>query len=611
MSGNIAQSFNIKSSAGIGVFLTKLNLYFSQKDVNFGVRVQIREVVSGIIQPTVVPFGTVSLTSAEVNISSDASIATPFYFKSPVLLSGNKEYAFVIKPTGNSDRYRVWCASLGGRDVLTQKVVAKQPATGVLHSSTNDNQYNTLPDEDIKFDLHTAYFDITKTGTARYHNQLLDKFTITGNSSAFIPGEPVRGASQLEIVDLPATGSRANTMDVASVAVGDQVRGINTGAVGVVRHINVATGNAMSILVDSANSFQTNEIIKIASATVAGDEVFGLLGANGQTGNTTIANTSTAVFSAFNPKYSTMVVNTSTGTFTANLNSVTGYIRGQYSNSAAQITGITDFKTNIISPRLSIIDYSNTNVVVKNSIASNNASYSNNSLTQVAIGRSNDFEEERVVASYSNTNKRTYILEATMTTPDPSYSPVIDKKVSPAAVSVQNLINIPYANNQLMQVGESVAGGNAQARYISIPITLADGQDAEDLKVYVTAYKPASANVYVFAKIKSANDPEDLDDKHYTLLNQLTAANVVSSSSDDQDFNSYEYGFPTGANAAGNNTAQSAYLNTGNNSVVRYHGTGGSPYDTIKTFSVKVVLTGSDSATVPRLTDLRAVALQK
>jgi hypothetical protein len=611
MAGNLAQSFNIKPNAGIGVFLTKLNVYFSQKDVNFGVRLQIREVINGVVSNQVPPFGSVSLTSDEVNVSSDASIPTSFYFHSPVLLSGNKEYAFTIKPVGNSDRYRVWCAELGNSDILTQKIVAKQPATGVLHTSTNDNQYNNLPNEDIKFDLHVAYFDTSVTGTARFQNQLLDKFTITGNSSAFQSGEQIRGASQLEVISLPTFGGNSNSMITSSVAVGDQVRGLTTGAVGVVRQINVATSNALSIIVDSANVFSTNETIKISSSSISNKQVFGKLGANGYSGNSTVSNTSTAVFESYSPKYGTMVVNSSTGTFSSNLTQYTGWVRGQTTNTAAQITAITDFKVNIISPRLSVIDYSNTSLVIKNAIASNNGLYTNGSMTSVGIGKSNEYEDEKVIGSYSNANKRTYFVEATLNSPDVSYSPVIDLKSSPSAVAIQNIINVPYANDQLMQVGESIAGGNSSARYISIPITLADGQDAEDLKVYVTAYKPLGANVHVFAKIKAANDPETLDDKHYTLLSQITPANVISSSSRSDDFRSFEYGFPSGANAVGNNTLQSAYLFTGNNSVVRYHDDGGATYDTIKTFTIKVVLSGNNSAIVPRVTDLRAVALQK
>ena len=55
-----------------------------------------------------------------------------------------------------------------------------------------------------------------------------------------------------------------------------------------------------------------------------------------------------------------------------------------------------------------------------------------------------------------------------------------------------------------------------------------------------------------------------------------------------------------------------AFLDEGNNNVLKYtSNTAPFPsYHTFKQFQIKVVLTGSDSASIPRLADLRAIALQ-
>ena len=37
-------------------------------------------------------------------------------------------------------------------------------------------------------------------------------------------------------------------------------------------------------------------------------------------------------------------------------------------------------------------------------------------------------------------------------------------------------------------------------------VTLADGLDAEDIKVYVNAYKPANTDIKVYAKILNETD---------------------------------------------------------------------------------------------------------
>ena len=69
-----------------GKFLTSLDLYFSEKDDTFPMRVEIRTVVNGYPGPRIVPFSTVTKFPADIQTSSDASAATKFTFPSPVYL---------------------------------------------------------------------------------------------------------------------------------------------------------------------------------------------------------------------------------------------------------------------------------------------------------------------------------------------------------------------------------------------------------------------------------------------------------------------------------------------------------------------------------------------
>ena len=63
--------------------------------------------------------------------------------------------------------------------------------------------------------------------------------------------------------------------------------------------------------------------------------------------------------------------------------------------------------------------------------------------------------------------------------------------------------------------GETEAsGGNATARYISRRVTLSDGFDAGDLRVYLTVNKPSGTNVHVYYKILSSSDFASLRDKN-------------------------------------------------------------------------------------------------
>jgi hypothetical protein len=97
--------------------------------------------------------------------------------------------------------------------------------------------------------------------------------------------------------------------------------------------------------------------------------------------------------------------------------------------------------------------------------------------------------------------------------------------------------------------GENTDYGNAEAKHITSKINFASDRFAEDLIVYLTAYRPLNTDIKVFARIHNGNDPEAFDDKDWTLLN-LDSSNVYSSSSDSNDYIEMQFGFPDSPNTA-------------------------------------------------------------
>ena len=134
-------------------------------------------------------------------------------------------------------------------------------------------------------------------------------------------------------------------------------------------------------------------------------------------------------------------------------------------------------------------------------------------------------------------------------------------------------------------------GGNGSVRYITRRVTLADGFDSGDLRVYVTAYKPALSNILVYYKILSTSDADTFDNKNYQLMTQLSNANFVSANEDDYR----EIAFAPGINGTANNSV--SYTN------------GSTGYNTFRTFAIKIVLTGTSTVDVPKIRDFRAIAL--
>jgi hypothetical protein len=135
------------------------------------------------------------------------------------------------------------------------------------------------------------------------------------------------------------------------------------------------------------------------------------------------------------------------------------------------------------------------------------------------------------------------------------------------------------------------SGGNSKARYMTRRVTLADGFDSGDLRVYLTAYKPSGSNIHVYYKLLSGSDPDVFDDKNYQLMGQLGNSNYVSTSENDYR----ELVFAPGITDLANNTVS--------------YTSGSTAYNTFKTFSIKVVMSGSDTTDVPKVRDLRAIAL--
>ena len=190
-------------------------------------------------------------------------------------------------------------------------------------------------------------------------------------------------------------------------------------------------------------------------------------------------------------------------------------------------------------------------------------------------------------------------MSGTLSSGSNRLSPVVDIGRTKSVIPVHNIIN----NDNTGEFGNF---GNAQARYITKKIVLADGQEAEDIKVVLSAYKPVGTDSDVYARIQNAEDPDDFRDKHYTKLDQTSAANTVSSIVNKENFVELEYGFPSS-----NTTSLGAFNFSGNNNVVRYFNSANSHFDTYKYFSLKIVLrTSTGSHVVPRVKDLRAIALQ-
>ena len=193
----------------------------------------------------------------------------------------------------------------------------------------------------------------------------------------------------------------------------------------------------------------------------------------------------------------------------------------------------------------------------------------------------------------------TFQLKAVMQTDDDAVSPIIDvSRVS--AIAIENLINNNTNEDTNGESGSdsaralSAANGGSNARYITRRVNLATGFEADDLKVYLTVNKPSDATIKVYYKVLSDQDSAPFDDRPWDVM---VIDGSEASTSKENEF------------------LEVVYKPNLNDIAITYNsGTavatdGGAGFDTFTSFAIKINLFSSNGAKVPRVKDLRAIAL--
>jgi len=174
-------------------------------------------------------------------------------------------------------------------------------------------------------------------------------------------------------------------------------------------------------------------------------------------------------------------------------------------------------------------------------------------------------------------------------------SPVIDLTKKHALV-IENKINNDNTN-------EYTRYGSAIAKYVSQSVVLADGQDAEDLKVYITGYRPYNTDIEIYVKFLANEDSDLFQNKVWTKLDN-DDIQLYCNPLNTTDFKEFTYSVPKTPPVS-----QAAYINQ-DTGVIQYLDASGAVYATFKTFAIKIVLLSQSRIYVPKIDDLRAIALQ-
>lgn len=471
----IAQSFKVESpQQESGVFATKVDLFFKSKSQTDGIRVVVCGMVAGLPDNNKV-FGWGRIDANNVNVSDTANSATTISFNEPIYLSGNTEYAFWVEPESSTPDYNMWVAEMGDFDVTTGSQIGSNPYTGESFRSSNARTWTALPREDVKFNLYVANFTVG-TGQAYFNNE----------NDEYITYSSIALANSL-VTPSSSGGDEVYVINASSNAI------INTPATihGSLQYIDLA--NNQLILDSSTGSFSASQKIGFFRFRTAGN----------------------------------------TAEASANVNTLI---------ATANIVSIDDYAYHAIVPRFSTITPLGTAITTA-FVGSTNSGIADTNYNALEYDIEREMlDYERVIYSRSNepgilgANNKSLTIKNELTCVQKYVSPAIDISRKGAKV-INNTINFNT-------FGEDTGNGNSLCRYISQPIVLADGQDSEDMKIYLSAYRPYNTDVEVYVKFLSSSDPQSLVDKDWTKLNNESSS-VYCSPIDRYDFREYVYSVPT------------------------------------------------------------------
>ena len=580
----IAQSFQISPNSidgtsfatSPGAFLTKVDLYFASRDDDTGqpAIVEIREMdpSGNLVEENVVPFSKVIVPKDDINVSTDGSAPTPIRFPTPIYLEAESTYALTIKPGGNNPNITLFTARLGETDLITGERVHKQPSAGSLFISSNDKQWSMEQQEDLKYKLYIADFGEAQNGTAVFKNRQLEFLTIANTSGNFNTiGESVHGETTI-------------TTNIAlSANVGDIIVGDTSSANGTVTFSSGTTVRVKGVTL--ANKFTgTERVYKYAATT----------GANtGTTANVTSVATpqGNVIFTDFNNFSNTHLhlANTS-GTFVKDQE-----IRGQTNGKTARVQALRNIPIDEFYNQFGRLELKGTSIKGEVRLCSTESSRDSQFRT-ININGLSGYDSQKFILGKSNEGSSIggeKSAEVRLTLNNGAFkrvSPVIDNDRS-AIIAIENIINNDSSNE------ETARQGNADARYITKTVTLADGQDAEDIKVFLDAYKPKTGNVKVYYKILNGEDGDSLDDRAWVAMTQTTSNTILSDTQSTEDYQEFEFGVP------------SVNL-SGPSSEIQYVNSTGATYQGFKHFAIKIVLLSSTGIRTPKVRNLRVIAVQ-
>ena len=520
----------------------------------------------------------------EIYAFGDASTSVTFGFNKPVKLATGKFYGIVISCDDPS--YEFWVNKTGDKLVGTN---SPSPGSnivkdGKMYLKNNSDVFKALSDTDLKFKINAAKYTETQA-TKTFVNANYEFFTIEGRTGNFLGGEWVykNGAYNSGLLSVVRGSNIINGVgtDFTTFVEGDPIVVLGDGTKKEVVFVKSVSNSTLMVTKNPVPFSNTGSsyLKTVVGKVYYKDELANKLYLNYSTANTIYFDTGNTIIGVDSnasaniasidtlsidrikvkgdiktPAAGKIDINFSAAAKSSGAYNFTDNREERVEINDVRVKNLTKYDAHVLSRSLEIMNsnlYSNTSLMVSNKSIKINAHL------QLNTSASNYYTSPSIeggqidLYSMKNSISNTYIV----------------------------------TSNGVSLDSEVGGNGSAVARHIANKVVFAKDRFAEDIRMFMTAYRPLGTDIKVYAKVHNSQDPEPFDDKAWTPLEYVTSTNVYSSSEDQNDFIEFELGLPAAsesinipgvfrttynsANVAGYGVNPSGYI--ANNDVVKIY----------------------------------------
>lgn len=580
---NFIQTFYVNPEAvdnAATVMLTSVELFFKSKPNYTGVKMAPNTPLPGVSlsickclgeEPVsdntgIIRGSQTRVEYAAINAVNNATESTVFSFRNPILVETGKMYGVII--TMENQAYQLW-GNVTGQPLMSATGLTTTPSSGsgsnfkgMLYKSTQSTSPNATPnnvegvtrteykafsDRDLKFKVNIAKFQIpeNKQVSVTVVNKSYEFLTVSSRVGAFTGGEVVYQNDANKVGTITVSSRTREILgsgtQFTQFVVGQHVVYTIGGKTEVMKIAGINNDTSLEVeFYPSVNGTTTFKVPPVGTVYYT----------NYVVGRVVLVDSS-AISSTFKFNVGSQIVGSQSGASATissiNKQSVDSFVpRFKLGNPAFadvnvryQFSNPTLVSGAYIASQTFDMNMDTTNEITEyDGYVYSRSDEVSATTGQFALGDSKKSAVANITFTYETTKDYSYI--APFIAGDELDVFTYQNEISSTTSYIVNK-NDRSSNTYTFDT-ETGKGGLAASKYISKKINFGADRSAEDVLVYLTAYRPEGSDIKVYVKLHNDLDKEPFDDKTWTPLELKT--NVQYYSKTNEEMVEYMFGLP-------------------------------------------------------------------